>query len=132
MSTWFADAFFFFALVNNTDGAHAKAVTAVRQFDHLVTTPWVLTEVADGLCQRHRRGTFLGRLAFLKGHEQVTVVPADQALFDVGVRFYADRPDKDWSLTNCISFAVMREHGITAALTGDHHFEQAGFTALLA
>ncbi len=41
------------------------------------------------------------------------------------------RPDKDWSLTDCISFVVMEEHGITDALTGDHHFEQAGFRALL-
>jgi predicted nucleic acid-binding protein len=39
--------------------------------------------------------------------------------------------DKDWPLTDCISFEVMREHGISEALTGDHHFEQAGFKALL-
>jgi len=48
-----------------------------------------------------------------------------------GVRLYAQRPDKEWSLTDCISFVVMRRHDITEALTGDHHFEQAGFIALL-
>jgi predicted nucleic acid-binding protein len=47
------------------------------------------------------------------------------------VDLYAERPDKGWSLTDCISFVVMRQQGITQALTGDHHFEQAGFTALL-
>jgi len=47
------------------------------------------------------------------------------------VELYAERPDKGWSLTDCISFVVMRQQGITQALTGDHHFEQAGFTALL-
>jgi predicted nucleic acid-binding protein len=47
------------------------------------------------------------------------------------VELYAERPDKDWSLTDCISFVVMRHQGVTQALTGDHHFEQAGFTALL-
>ena len=52
-------------------------------------------------------------------------------MFDKGVGLYAARPDKDWSLTDCISFVVMQEHGITDALTGDHHFEQAGFKALL-
>jgi predicted nucleic acid-binding protein len=44
---------------------------------------------------------------------------------------YDARPDKKWTLTDCISFVVMQERGITEALTGDQHFEQAGFTALL-
>jgi uncharacterized protein len=44
---------------------------------------------------------------------------------------YRDRPDKAWSLTDCISFVVMADKGIRDALTADHHFEQAGFVALL-
>ena len=40
-------------------------------------------------------------------------------------------PDKEWPLTDCVSFVVMKERGITEALTGDRHFEQAGFVALL-
>ena len=44
---------------------------------------------------------------------------------------FAKRPDKEWSLTDCISFIVMQEYGLTEALTADHHFEQAGFTILL-
>jgi predicted nucleic acid-binding protein len=44
---------------------------------------------------------------------------------------HRERPDKEWSLTDCISFVAMREHGIWEALTGDHHFEQGGFVALL-
>ena len=131
MSTWFADTFFFLALLNEPDAAHDRAATAVQQFDCLVTTPWVLTEVADGMAPRHRRGTFVAFLAFLRAHDRVTIVPADQALFDAGVELYANRPDKDWSLTDCISFVVMREHGLTEALTADHHFEQAGFKALI-
>jgi predicted nucleic acid-binding protein len=45
--------------------------------------------------------------------------------------FFSVRPDKEWSLTDCISFVVMNERGITDALTSDHHFEQAGFQILL-
>jgi len=50
---------------------------------------------------------------------------------DRGLALYISRPDKDWSLTDCISFVVMKERGLTGALTADHHFEQAGFVALL-
>ena len=56
------------------------------------------------------------------------IIPAHQAWYDqVAWTVYGARPDKGWSLTVCISFAVMAELGLTEALTGDHHFEQAGF-----
>jgi uncharacterized protein len=58
-------------------------------------------------------------------------VPPGQELFDQGVELYAARTDKQWSLTDCISFVVMRQYRVTEALTGDRHFEQAGFTAML-
>ena len=58
-------------------------------------------------------------------------VPASELLFRQGRQLFAARPDKAWSLTDCISFVVMTERGLTEALTGDHHFEQAGFRALL-
>ena len=61
----------------------------------------------------------------------LTLAPPTVELFDAGVALYHSRTDKDWSLTDCISFVVMSQHGITGALTGDHHFEQAGFKVLL-
>jgi predicted nucleic acid-binding protein len=45
--------------------------------------------------------------------------------------YYRARADKAWSLTDCISFVVMSEHGLSEALTADVHFEQASFRALL-
>ena len=132
MSTSFADAYFFFALLDDGDAAHAQAVGLITHLEQeLLTTPWVLTEVGDGLAAPQRRPTFMALLGFLRSHARVTIVPAEQAVFDAGIDLYGSRPDKGWSLTDCISFAVMRQHGITEALTGDHHFEQAGFTALM-
>ena len=63
--------------------------------------------------------------------EAVTIIPPDAALFDRGLALYASRLDKDWSLTDCISFVAMQEQGLEEALTGDQHFAQAGFSVLL-
>jgi len=54
-----------------------------------------------------------------------------EELFDQAVTLYAARMDKEWGVTDCISFVVMQERGLTAALTTDAHFQQAGFQALL-
>jgi uncharacterized protein len=58
-------------------------------------------------------------------------VAASSELLKRGLALYDGRPDKEWQLSDCISFVVMEDEGITDALTGDRHFEQAGFQALL-
>ena len=132
MTARFADTFFFFALGNPMDPAHEKARRFVAQdAGSLVTTAWVLTELADGLSSPANRAAFLSLLKRLQNNAAVEIVPPDRDLFDRGLDLYARRPDKGWSLTDCISFVVMAERGLTEALTGDHHFEQAGFRASL-
>ena len=132
MTPLFADTFYYLALVNEDDEAHADTLAfAEGRAAPTMTTAWVLTEVADALCAPEDRGQFLGLLEALRADLRCTVVPASQTLFEQGVAFYAERPDKEWSLTDCISFVVMKEHGITDALTADHPFEQAGFKILL-
>jgi uncharacterized protein len=91
----------------------------------------VLTELADGLCAVRSRTVFVALEAKLRNDARVTIIPPDNRLYDAGLELYKQRSDKDWSLTDCISFVVMRQRGIVEALTGDHHFEQAGFVALL-
>ena len=132
MRTTFADTFFYLALANEDDLAHERAVAVSgTQRGRFVTTTWVLTEVADALCAPPQRHTFTALLAALRSDPLTEIVPADETLFDRGADLYARRPDKSWSLTDCTSFVVMTERGLTEALTGDRHFEQAGFRALL-
>ncbi|HMD84345.1 MAG TPA: PIN domain-containing protein [Terriglobia bacterium] len=132
MKPLFADTFYFLALLHVDDEAHSRAVGfSETSSEPLLTTAWVLTEVADALAMPGMRETFTRLLTALRGDPAYMIVPPTQTLFDQGVELYAERPDKDWSLTDCISFVVMRDQGITQALTGDHHFEQAGFMALL-
>ena len=97
-----------------------------------ITTAWVLTEVADAMSLPQHRGTFVKFLGSLEKNPGVTIKPASEALYRSGLDLYAGRPDKAWSLTDCISFVVMEQEGLRQALTGDRHFTQAGFEALFA
>lgn len=132
MTARFADTFYFLALGNKADAAH-QAARSIWQHEPgpVVTTAWVLTEVADALAAPSDRASFLRLLGGLKQIPAFEMIPPDADLWERGLDLYARRPDKGWSLTDCISFVVMSDRGITEALTGDHHFEQAGFRALL-
>jgi predicted nucleic acid-binding protein len=133
MTVAFADTFYFIALLNAKDAAHQKAVEFSRsRGTALLTTAWVLTELADAMADVRHRNAFGKLLAGLRADPDTTVVPPSAELFEQGVDRYNSRTDKEWSLTDCISFVVMEQSGIKEALTGDHHFEQAGFRALLA
>jgi len=133
MNTVFADTFYYLALLSEDDAAHEWVADLSREMAvHTVTTTWVLTEVGDALADPKQRGLFTTLVERLKADPHVTIVPATQDLFDRAVDLHSRRPDKGWSLTDCASFVVMEEHELSDALTGDHHFEQAGFTPLLA
>jgi hypothetical protein len=127
----FADAFYFIALLNPYDRHHAAAVAAATGLTvPLVTTHWVLVELADALGVPKTRARVVEFLRGLDAEPDIEVIPPSRALYERGLDLYARRPDKAWSLTDCLSFVVMTDRGLTEALTGDHHFEQAGFQAL--
>jgi predicted nucleic acid-binding protein len=131
MTPVFADAFYFFALLNEKDAAHETAKLFSFQTDApYVTTAWVLTEVADGCSAVDRRSAFLELLELLRESSDAKIIPASEELFERGVELFRQPPDKDWPLRDCISFVAMKDEGIIEALTGNHHFEQAGFRAL--
>jgi predicted nucleic acid-binding protein len=128
----FVDSFYFFAVLNPGDAAHKRAMEFSSRFSPpLVTTPWILTEVADGLARSANRDLVRRLLVNVRANPVNQLIAASDELFEKGVELYDSRPDEQWSLTDCISFVVMSERGIQEALTGDRHYEQAGFTALL-
>ena len=132
MTAVFADTYYFLGLVSRRDKAHQKCVAFSQSSDRpVVTTTWVLLELGDALRRGHDRAVFSALLADIANDPDTTLVVADQSMFEKAVELYHSRPDKEWSLTDCTSFVVMHERGLTEALTSDHHFEQAGFAALL-
>jgi uncharacterized protein len=128
----FVDTFFFIALLNGRDRTyHEKARLANRANRPMVTSAWVLTELADHLCDQQNRVLYGQVLSAVHSDARFTVVEVDPVVLAEATQLYLDRTDKDWSLTDCTSFVLMGRQKLTEALTADHHFEQAGFVALL-
>ncbi len=130
----FADTFYWIALSNPEDGAHAHASLFDQSPDRppIVTTEEVLTEF---LTFFGGKGPFLRVKAVAVARKilddpTIRVLPQTHATFQAGFDLYAGRPDKAYSLTDCISMATMRRASIDSVLTDDHHFEQEGFRPL--
>ena len=131
MKRVFADSFYFFALLNQKDQSHKAVVEWTKSFTgQLMTTEWVMLELADGLAYSPGRSSLhRTRQGILESpHHQL--VSLEMQMYEEGLRLYSSRADKEWSLTDCLSFVVMEREGLVEALTGDQQFEQAGFVAL--
>lgn len=132
MTAVFADTSFFIAFPCEDNADHNAALKAMTELSaDIVTTQWVLVEVGNFLRKQSLRSRYAPFVERLTANPHVQIRFGDKESFQAGLKLYADRSDKDWSLTDCISFAVMGESGIREALTTDHHFVQAGFHALL-
>jgi len=116
MNAVFADTCFFLAILNEKDLAHDRAIAAARaNIRPLVTTAWVLTEFADAFSRPSDRPDFVQTYRMPREHPWVKIVSATDELFERGIGLFSKRSDKDWSLTDCISFVVMADLGITGA-----------------
>jgi predicted nucleic acid-binding protein len=88
-------------------------------------------EIGNALSKSKYRRAAVELLQSLEEDPSVEIVPLTEELYERAARLYAGRADKEWGMTDCISFVLMRERGLTEALTADEHFRQAGFTVLL-
>ena len=131
MTDVFADTWYYLSLLNPNDPGHARAARRSEATERVVTTDYVLVELGNALSAPAWRSRLVALADVLRTDTRVTLVPASADLLDRGLRLFGQRLDKSWSLTDCISFVVMRDRGLTEALTADHHFEQAGFRSLL-
>jgi uncharacterized protein len=131
----FIDASFLVARFNSRDEGHQRernAATRLVSSRELWTTDAVLLEVAASMADPAKR-PMAGRIweEFHGGDARCRSVEASIENLSAAMKLYQARPDKAWSLTDCLSFVVMEREGLVDALTADQHFEQAGFRALL-
>jgi len=135
MRRLFADTFYWIALLLRSDAWHAR-VTAfnhtLQRDDILFTTDAVILEflAAFSSAGSYMRQQAVARVEAMLANPYIQVVEVTRARLLEGLALYKDRPDKAYSLTDCLSMEVMRRAGLTEVLTNDHHFTQEGFHVL--
>jgi len=131
----FVDTAAFVALLIRRDKFHQTANQIMAELNekdtNLFITEMVLVELANALSAVELRARAVVLIDELQTLPNVEIVWSSVELFESAWSLYRERPDKEWSLTDCASFAVMKERGINLAFTSDKHFEQAGFVKLL-
>lgn len=128
----FLDTGHVLASVDTNDEFHGEAEFAAATIaGKMLTTEAVLTEIGNALSQTRWRRIAVETIKALRNDPDIEILPVDTELFDRAFQLYSSRPDKEWGMSDCISFVVMWERGIVEALTTDHHFQQAGFRAML-
>jgi uncharacterized protein len=126
------DKGYFLALVRPRDALFPRAQAWAQALPGpFLVTEYVLWETANSRSLPAERPKFHALLARLRSSPVTEPLAAGPELWEAGIQLHAERTDKEWSLTDCISFLVMWQRGIVQALAYDHHFEQAGFEALL-
>ena len=131
MQTYFADTWFWVALINKRDPYHAQAHRISDDIgdEPIFTSHMVFVEVMGHFT---KGGEMLRRLAVqtfngLRLKDTVTIVPQTPEQFEAATRRYLQYKDKEWSLTDCASMIIMEANNISIAITDDHHFEQAKY-----
>jgi uncharacterized protein len=104
----FADTSFYAAVLGPRDALHAQAVNLSQtRKRRILTTEFVIVELANLFSRVPVRSTFVEFVTYVRSHPQTTIVPASSELVQRGFELFSRRPDKEWSLTDCISFVVM-------------------------
>jgi predicted nucleic acid-binding protein len=131
----FIDTSYLIAILDTKDNRHERALVALQNLGDTeqVTSEMVLTELLNYFSAK---GTLFRRMALevmddLHSDSRIEIIPQSGELFEQACQYYRQRPDKQYSLTDCASMVIMRKKGIDQVLTHDHHFQQEGFIALL-
>jgi predicted nucleic acid-binding protein len=128
----FVDTWYFIATLDPSDGHHRAAarLRPLLRGRKAVTHTGILTELLAFFCDADAAGRALAARTVRRAALECDVVHVDPSLFERGLTLYEERPDKEYSLTDCISMVLMRNRGIDHVFTNDHHFAQERFTVL--
>ena len=131
----FADSFAWIAAINKSDNYHEISLktieTLLKKGLKLVTSNYVIVETINALSKAEFRKAVIEFVDKLEMSPSVEIIKITDEMYNNAWALYQQRMDKDWGITDCTSFEVMRMFNIKKALTNDKHFEQAGYSLVV-
>jgi uncharacterized protein len=135
MNPVLVDSWALIALMDPKDLGHLQAVDVskklVKESRIAVISEWILTEYLAYACELRWRAVAVQTVEQIRQSAEVQIAHANPADWQLGFDLFKARPDKEWSLVDCISICICGRLGITEVFTADHHFEQAGLRILV-
>ncbi|MBI5180726.1 MAG: type II toxin-antitoxin system VapC family toxin [Nitrospirae bacterium] len=133
--TVFVDSFAWIAAINKSDDYHEISLKAIETFlkngIKLITSNYVIIETINALSKAEFRKAVAEFVDKLEKSPSVEIITITDEIYNNAWMLYQQRMDKDWGITDCTSFEVMRIFNIKKAFTNDKHFEQAGYFLVL-
>lgn len=129
----FLDTSFVIAIINIEDTLHQAAIELeqdLKQYSDIWITEAILFEIGNSFSKSNKEQV-ARFIQYCYESPRIHVIKFSEELLHQALLYYTQYSDKDWSLTDCLSFAVMKKEGINIAYSSDHHFEQAGFQYMI-
>ena len=131
----FVDTFAWVAVINKSDNYHKICLKTLKLFLRekvkFITTNYVIIETINALSKIEFRKSVIGFINKLEKSPSVEIIKITDEIYNNAWILYQKRTDKDWGITDCTSFEVMRILNIKKAFTFDRHFEQASYSLVL-
>ena len=114
----FLDASYAIALSVLNDPNHDKALLLADELEssgtRLVTTRAVILEIGNALSKQRYRNAAIELIQSLEEDPKVEIIELTKTLCRAGLQLYRERQDKEWGITDCISFVVMTDRGLVS------------------
>ena len=131
----FIDTFAWIAILNKSDTYHIESKNILKKLleeeNKLITTNFIIVETINALSKQTFRKSVVKFINRIEQSSSVKIVNITEEIYKSAWLLYQNRLDKDWGITDCTSFEIMKLMNIKYAFSNDKHFKQAGFSILV-
>ena len=133
-NTVFVDTGVWYAMADKSDQYHKKATEYTKKLVtsniNFVTTNLVVHETLMLLSRKTSKAAAIKFLDMIYSQDNIEIIENEDSIEQKAYRIFKKYADQDFSITDCLSFVIMKENRIKKAFTFDKHFKIMKFTVI--